>query len=61
MQAILDYEKSKGIPLGWVNFSISASGQQGAWAKLEKGEILLDSHFFQQFKKDLTDEARWRE
>ncbi|WPH02365.1 Hypothetical protein R9X50_00522800 [Acrodontium crateriforme] len=59
-QAILDYEKSIGIPPGWVNSSISASGHDGAWQKLERGEILCDEAFFSGFKRDLTDEKRWR-
>ena len=60
-QAILDYEKSRNIPLGWINFSISASGPSGAWQKLERGEILLDQAFFKEFKSDLSNEKRWRE
>lgn len=60
-QAILDYEKSRDIPLGWINFSIAASSPNGAWQKLERGEILLDSNFFRLFKADLSNEKRWRE
>lgn len=60
-QAILDYEKSKGIPVGWINHSISASSPDGAWQKLERGEILLDQAFFRHFKSDLSNERRWRE
>lgn len=59
-QAILDYEVANGIPPGWVNASISASSPNGAWQKLERGEILLDHHFFREFKADLTNEKRWR-
>ncbi|GIZ39841.1 hypothetical protein CKM354_000320800 [Cercospora kikuchii] len=60
-QAILDYEKSKGIPLGYINHAISASGPTGAWSKIERGDILLDAEFFRLFKSDLQDERRWRE
>lgn len=60
-QAILDYEKSRGIPLGWINTSISASGHDGAWQKLERGEIPLDAAFFKHFKADLSNEKRWRQ
>lgn len=59
-QAILDYEKSKGIPPGWVNHSISATNPNGSWQKLERGDILLDQEFFREFKADLSDEKRWR-
>ncbi|KAI5369568.1 Putative phosphoglycolate phosphatase-like, domain 2, HAD superfamily [Septoria linicola] len=61
MQAILDYEKSKGIPLGYVNHAISGSGPSGAWSQIESGQILLDDEFFRLFKADLTNERRWRE
>lgn len=60
-QAILDYEKSKNIPLGYINFCISASAPDGAWQRLERGEILLDDGFFKHFKSDLSNEQRWRE
>jgi FMN phosphatase YigB (HAD superfamily) len=59
-QAILDYEISRGIPPGWINQSISASGHSGAWQKLERGDIPLDAAFFRQFKADLSNEQRWR-
>ncbi|KAK3673472.1 hypothetical protein LTR78_006706 [Recurvomyces mirabilis] len=59
-QAILDYEKSKGIPPGWVNYSIAASSPNGAWQKIERGDILMNAAFFQEFKSDLSDEKRWR-
>ena len=59
-QAILDYEKSKGIPQGFINWTISQTGRDGAWAKLERGEILTDQTFFTLWKADLTNEKRWR-
>ncbi|KAF2725924.1 HAD-like protein [Polychaeton citri CBS 116435] len=59
-QAILDYERSRGIPDGWINWSISQSGHDGAWQRLERGEILLDQAFFRNFKSDLSNERRWR-
>ncbi|CZT24476.1 related to epoxide hydrolase [Ramularia collo-cygni] len=60
-QAILDYEKKKGIPQGYVNYCISATNPSGAWQKLERGDILLDAGFFREFKSDLSNEKRWRE
>ncbi|KYG41880.1 hypothetical protein M433DRAFT_74954 [Acidomyces richmondensis BFW] len=59
-QAILDYEKRLGIPPGWVNYSISATNPHGAWQQLERGEVPLDDNWFKAFKKDLSDEDRWR-
>ncbi|TKA26492.1 hypothetical protein B0A50_05329 [Salinomyces thailandicus] len=59
-QAILDYEKSKNIPPGWINHSIAASNPSGAWPRLERGEIPCDQHFFHAFHADLTNESRWR-
>lgn len=60
MQAILDYERSKSIPLGWINHSIAASNPHGAWQQLERGEAKLDAAWFAHFKQDLTNEERWR-
>lgn len=60
-QAILDYEKEKGIPQGYINYCISATNPTGAWQKLERGEILCDDAFFAEFKSDLSNEKRWRE
>ncbi|TVY32676.1 Bifunctional epoxide hydrolase [Lachnellula subtilissima] len=59
-QAILDYELSLSIPPGWVNRSISSTAPTGTWQALERGEILLDSHFFRAFHKDLHNPDLWR-
>ena len=59
-QAILDYEKAHGIPPGWVNWSISQTNPNGAWQKLERGEVKLNHEFYSEWKKDLSDEKRWR-
>lgn len=58
--AILAYEQQNSIPIGWINTAISASGKTGAWAKLERGQIALDSSFFSAFTSDLRDEKLWR-
>ncbi|TVY29649.1 Acyl-CoA dehydrogenase family member 10, partial [Lachnellula hyalina] len=60
LQAILDYELSLAIPPGWVNHSISSTAPTGTWQALERGEILLDSHFFRAFHKDLHNPELWR-
>lgn len=60
-QVILDYEKSKGIPQGFINWTISQAGREGAWARLERGELVCDQTFYSAWKADLTNEKRWRE
>ena len=57
----MDYELARGIPPGWVNFSISRSAPHGAWQQLERGEIKMDGAFFAGFKHDLHDQARWQD
>lgn len=58
-QAILNYEIKNNIPPGWVNHSISRSAPNGAFQKLERGEILLDHHFFAAFSHDLHNPTLW--
>ncbi|KAI9753143.1 MAG: hypothetical protein M4579_005306 [Chaenotheca gracillima] len=58
-QAILDYEKANNIPIGWVNFAISRSAPNGAWQRLERGEIKIDDGFFQDFNADLRNPDIW--
>lgn len=59
MSAILAYERENGIPPGWVNFAISRSKPDGAWHKLERGDIDCDARFFAAFKADLENAAHW--
>ena len=61
MQAILDYETLHDIPPGWVNFSISRTAPDGAWHRLERGEIKMDADFFAGFTQDLHHERLWRD
>jgi FMN phosphatase YigB (HAD superfamily) len=58
-QSILDYELSRGIPPGWINYSISKSAPNGFWHRLETGSIPMDAAFFAGFNADLHDQARW--
>lgn len=60
-QAILDYEISQNIPPGWVNFSISRTSPNGAWHKIERGEIKMDADFFAAFNQDLRNPALWKQ
>lgn len=59
-QSILDYELSKGIPPGWINYSISKTAPSGFWHQLEMGQIPMDAAFFAGFNRDLHDAARWK-
>lgn len=58
-QAILDYEKEHGIPIGYINFSIRELTPNGTWHKLERGEIKNDEHFMNAFKADLEKPQLW--
>ncbi|KAK5000715.1 hypothetical protein LTR66_000452 [Elasticomyces elasticus] len=58
--AILDYENDRDIPNGWINHSIAKASPNGAWHRLERGEIPLDAAYFAEFKRDLSDETLWR-
>ncbi|RFU27445.1 hypothetical protein B7463_g8895, partial [Scytalidium lignicola] len=59
MQAILDYETSKGIPPGYVNYCISKNKPNGFWHRLERGEIPMDAAWFQGFTADLNNPSHW--
>ncbi|KAH7038560.1 putative epoxide hydrolase [Macrophomina phaseolina] len=59
LQAILDYERANGIPVGWVNVAISAGAPSGAWQRIERGEIALDDAFFEEFARDLANPRIW--
>ncbi|KAK3307927.1 HAD-like domain-containing protein [Chaetomium strumarium] len=58
-QSILDYELSRGIPPGWINYSIAKSAPNGFWHRLETGSIPMDAAFFAGFNADLHDQSRW--
>lgn len=60
-RAILDYEIANHIPPGWVNFSISRCAPNGAWHRLERGEIRNDAAFFRAFNADLRRPDLWRD
>jgi len=58
-QAILDYEVQHGIPKGYINYSIRELTPNGAWHKLERGEIPNDANYFRMFKADLQRPDLW--
>ena len=41
LDAIAAYEREHGLPAGFVNRLVEASGPDGAWARLERGELDL--------------------
>lgn len=59
-QAILDYEKQYGVPVGYINYSIRELTPDGSWHKIERGELKLNDQFFQQFKADIQRLDLWR-
>ncbi|PSN66212.1 HAD-like protein [Corynespora cassiicola Philippines] len=59
-QAILDYERESGIPVGYINFAIQRGpADTGAWQLIERGDVLLDDAWFTAFKAQLEDRDSW--
>lgn len=50
---------SLSIPPGWVNYSISKSAPNGAWQRLERGDVSVGPEFFEGFNRDLHQQALW--
>lgn len=51
LHAIAAYEREAGIPAGFINRVVVATGAGGAWSRLERGELTLDA-FFPAFERD---------
>lgn len=45
LHAIADYERDLGIPVGFINRQVVATGASGAWSRLERGEVALDAFY----------------
>jgi len=45
LEAIAGYERELGIPAGFVNRLVAASGPGGAWSRLERGELPLEGFY----------------
>jgi putative hydrolase of the HAD superfamily len=54
LHAIARYERELGIPVGHINRVVVASGPQGAWARLERGELGLAT-FAPAFERECAD------
>lgn len=51
LEAIARYEAERGIPAGFVNRVVVATGAAGAWSRLERGELTLET-FYPAFEQD---------
>jgi FMN phosphatase YigB (HAD superfamily) len=61
-QAILDYEKDNGVPVGYINFAIQKGPHDtGAWQQIERGDVILDDAWFQAFKAQLDRPESWED
>ncbi|KGM92550.1 60S ribosomal protein L5 [Paracoccidioides brasiliensis Pb18] len=58
-QAILDYEIANKIPIGWINYSIQHTSPNGAWHKIERGEVKIDADLFSEFSADFQHKHLW--
>jgi putative hydrolase of the HAD superfamily len=43
LHAIARYERDHGLPANAINRAVVASGEMGAWSRLERGELTLDA------------------
>jgi putative hydrolase of the HAD superfamily len=51
LHAIARFERELGIPQGFVNRVVVESGPEGAWSRLERGELALEA-FYDAFEAD---------
>lgn len=54
LHSIARYERANEIPAGFVNRVVVDSGPSGAWSRMERGELDMES-FFDPFEKDCAD------
>ncbi|KAF8429240.1 HAD-like domain-containing protein [Tirmania nivea] len=59
MLAIAAYEKANNIPPGYINHAIVRSSPNGAWSRIERGEIPFDHQFYEKFTADLSKKEVW--
>ncbi|KJA18576.1 hypothetical protein HYPSUDRAFT_69814 [Hypholoma sublateritium FD-334 SS-4] len=52
--AIAEHERKLGLPVNYINCSITGRGANGSWQKFERGEIEL-LPFYEAFGRDLSD------
>jgi putative hydrolase of the HAD superfamily len=51
LDAIAGFERERGLPGGTVNRVVVSSGADGAWARLERGELSME-RFYEEFAGD---------
>src|SRR5437879_13656579 len=51
LHAIARYERDRGIETNAINRAVVAAGEQGAWARLERGELTVEA-FYAPFEAD---------
>jgi putative hydrolase of the HAD superfamily len=51
LHAIARYERERGLPVNCVNRVVADTGREGAWSRLERGELSLES-FYSEFETD---------
>jgi epoxide hydrolase-like predicted phosphatase len=51
LHAIAAFEREQGIPAGFVNRVVMETAPDGAWSRLERGELALEE-FFAAFERD---------
>jgi epoxide hydrolase-like predicted phosphatase len=51
LHAIAAYERDEGIPAGFVNRVVVETAPHGAWSRLERGELALET-FYEAFERD---------
>lgn len=51
---VLDYEQRYSLPSHYINVAITASGQNGAFQKLERGEIYDMEVFYKVFGDEMS-------
>jgi epoxide hydrolase-like predicted phosphatase len=54
LRAIAAYEREADLPAGIVNRVVVTSGSEGAWARLERGELTLEA-FYPAFEADCAE------
>ncbi|HMI93437.1 MAG TPA: HAD family phosphatase [Polyangiales bacterium] len=45
LHAFRDYESELGLPAGSLGRAVNAAGAEGAWSRLERGELAMDQFF----------------
>jgi len=54
LHAIADFEVEAGIPAGRINRIVVDTGPEGAWSRLERGELAIEA-FFSDFERDCAE------